>query len=180
MIDSNPGWIDVSEKSREELCTRLTQVFTKFQNVGMMRMKPIETVRRDVRILVETCFSLEKIVSPSAVMAQTTAMGYVPDRQVDASALYKFTNTFLTHCRLLKDFEPPQIECPLSLWWPSETETQNVTGTEIWSQRARSMVTSSAIDGSHYSIMRGSSVRALAGEVEAAIERAESLDDTAN
>ena len=57
LIDSNPGWIDASEKSRQELAVRLTQVFTKFQNVGMMRMKPIEDVRRDVKVLVDTCFA---------------------------------------------------------------------------------------------------------------------------
>lgn len=181
LIDSNPGWIDLSEQSRNELYVRLTQVFTKFQNVGMLRMKPIETVRRDVKILVDTCFSLEKIVCPSDILMQTTAMGYVPDRQIDASALLKFTSTFLTHCRLLKDFKPPQkIECPLGLWWPSESEKQNKKGTEIWTQLAQSTVTDSAIDGSHFSIMRGSSVRVLAGEIEAAIQRSESLDDSAN
>lgn len=176
LIDSNPGWIDASEKSRHELAVRLTQVFTKFQNVGMMRMKPIEDVRRDVKVLVDTCFAQGQHgpVSPTAVMAKTTAMGYVPDRQLDASALLKFTSTFLTHCRLLGDFQPPRIECPLSLWWPSETEAQNKTGTELWSQVAQSTVTTSAIDGSHYSIMRGSSVRVLAAEIEAAMD---SLDD---
>ena len=176
LIDSNPGWTDASEKSREELCIRLAQVFTKFQNIGMMQMKPIETVRRDVRILVDTCFAHQDSVCPSMIMAKTTAMGYVPDRQFDASALMRFTTTFLTHCHLLKDFQPPPIECPLHLWWPSETEKQNKTGTEIWSQRAQSTVTDSAIDGTHYSIMRGTSVRVLAAEVESAIEHTDSLN----
>jgi len=179
LIDSNPDWTVESDTSRNELCLRLAQVFTKFQNIGVMRMKPIETVHRDVAILVDTVLG-DQPVSSSEIMAKTTAMGYVPDRQVDANALNKFTNTFLTHCRLLKNFRPPQVECPLSLWWPSETENENARGTEIWTQRARSTVSASAIKGSHYSIMRGSSVRKMAAELETAIELSESLVGTAN
>ena len=180
LIDSNPSWIVVSEKSRviseqshQQLCTRLAQVFIKFQEIGVMRMKPIESVHRDVSIIVDACLA-DGPVSSTDIMALTTKLGYVPDRQVDANALNKFTNTFLTHSRLLRDFRPPQIQCPLSLWWPSETETENTAGSEIWSQCAQSSVTVSAIQGSHYSIMRGSSVRTLAAELESAIEFSES------
>lgn len=180
LIDSNPSWIVVSgksrvvsEKSHQQLCTRLTQVFSKFQEIGVMRMKPIETVHRDVSTIVDACLA-DGPVSSTDIMALTTRLGYVPDRQVDANALNKFTNTFLTHSRLLRDFQPPQIECPLSLWWPSETENENTAGSEIWSQCAQSTVTESVIEGSHYSIMRGSPVRALAAELESAIEFSES------
>ena len=178
LIDSNPDWTIESDTSRHQLCVRLGQVFAKFQNIGVMRMKPIETVRRDVAILVDTVLG-DSPVSSSEIMAKTTAMGYIPDRQVDANALNKFTSTFLTHCRLLKNFQPPVVECPLSLWWPSETETENTKGTAIWSQRARSTVSVSAIKGSHYSIMRGAPVREMAAELETEIQRAESLVGTA-
>ena len=135
LIDSNPGWILASEKSRGELCVRLAQMFEKFQNIGVMKRKPVETVQRDVAILVDTCLS-DTPVSSTEIMAKTTAMGYVPDHQVDSSVLMKFTNTFLTHCRLLRNFQPPEINCPLSLWWPSETEEENRNGTAIWTERA--------------------------------------------
>ena len=179
LIDSNPSWTLESDTSRSELCARLAQVFEKFQNIGVMRMKPVETVHRDIAILVDTVLGDQPVTS-SDIMAKTTAMGYVPDRQVDANALHKFTNTFLTHCRLLKNFRPPQVLCPLSLWWPSETENENAAGTEIWSQCAQSTFSASAIKGTHYSIMRGSSVRTLAGELESAIELSESLQEAAN
>ena len=177
LIDSNPDWTIESDTSRNQLCVRLAQMFIKFQNIGVMRMKPVETVQRDVAILVDTVLG-DLPISSTEIMAKTTAMGYVPERQVDANALNKFTSTFLTHCRLLKNFQPPVVECPLSLWWPSETENENIKGTAIWSQRAQSKITDSAIDGSHFSIMRGPSVRVLATEVESAIELSESLVDT--
>ena len=178
LIDSNPGWIVVSENSRtlseqsyQQLCTRLAQVFFKFQEIGVMRKKPSETVHRDVSIIVDACLLDDPARSSTEIMALTTKLGYVPDRQVDANALNKFTNTFLAHSKLLRDYRPPQIHCPLSLWWPSETESQNIEGSEIWSQHAHSTVTESVIKGSHYSIMRGASVRKLATELESEIER---------
>lgn len=177
MIDSNPGWTIESEASRNQLCVRVAQMFAKFQNIGVMRKKPAETVQRDVAILVDTALG-DLPISSTQIMAKTTAMGYVPDRQVDVYALNKFTSTFLTHCRLLKNFHPPKVECPLSLWWPSETENENIKGTAIWSQRAQSTITNSEIEGSHFSIMRGPSVRVLAAEVESAIELSESLVNT--
>ena len=136
-------------------------------------MKPIESVNRDVAIIVDACLA-EGPVTSAEIMALTTSMGYVPERQVDANALYKFTNTFLTHSRLLRHFRPPQIECPLGLWWPSETTEENAAGTAIWSRLAQAGVSQSAIKGSHYSIMRGSSARTLATEIELAITNAES------
>ena len=48
-------------------------------------------------------------------------------------------------------------------------------GTDIWTQCAHSTVVESAIEGSHFSIMRGSSVRVLAAEVESAMEQADAL-----
>lgn len=178
LIDSNPGWTIESAASRNQLCVRVAQMFAKFQNIGVMRKKPVETVQRDVAILVDTALG-DLPISSTEIMAKTTAMGYVPDRQVDANALNKFTSTFLTHCRLLKNFQPPKVECPLSLWWPSETKNENIKGTAIWSQRAQSTITDSEIEGSHFSIMRGPSVRVLAAEVESAIELSESLAGTA-
>ena len=181
LIDSNPSWIAVSdraisEKSHQQLCTRLAQMFIKFQNIGVMRMKPIESVNRDVATIVDACLA-EPPVASSEIMALTTEMGYIPDRQVDANVLHKFTSTFLTHSRLLRDFRPPQIECPVSLWWPSETEKENRAGTAIWSQCAQSTLTDSTLNGSHYSIMRGAPVRVLAAEIESAIGVVESPDD---
>ena len=179
LIDSNPSWIAVSdravsEKSHQQLCTRLAQMFIKFQKIGVMRLKPIESVNRDVVTIVDACLT-DPPAASSEIMALTTKLGYVPDRQVDANALHKFTNTFLTHSRLLRDFRPPQIECPVSLWWPSETEDENRAGTAVWSQCAKSTLTESTLDGSHYSIMRGSPVRVLGSEMESAIEHAELL-----
>jgi len=172
LIDSNPNWTVATDASRQELCLRLTQVFTKFQSIGVMQQKPLETVERDVAILVDSCMS-DQPVSPEEAMAITTAMGYVPSRKRDSDLLMKFTNTFLTHCRLLKDFEPPQINCPLHLWWPSEAAHESKSGSELWAREAQSTVSESIIEGSHYSIMRGRSVRVLTAEVEAAIAQSE-------
>ena len=170
LIDSNPGWTAATDISRQELCNRLTQVFTKFQKVGIMQKKPIEVVQRDVGFLVNS-FMGEKSISTDEVMAKTIAMGYVPERQLDASVLTRFTSTFVTHCALLKDFQPPQVHCPLSLWWPSETETENKAGTSIWLNQATHKVSASTIEGSHYSIMRGPAVRVLASELDSAIRQ---------
>ena len=168
LIDSNPSWTTAAETSRQELCLRLTQVFTKFQSVGVMKKKPLEIVQRDVAILVNSCLG-DQPISSTEVMAQTTAMGYVPSRQMETELLKKFTDIFLAHCRLLKDFEPPEIKCPLYLWWPSEASKENQSGAKLWIEKSNSPVSESIIDGSHYSIMRGSAVRVLTAEVEAAI-----------
>lgn len=168
LIDSNPNWTVATDTSRRELCLRLTQVFTKFQSIGVMQQKPLETVERDVAILVDSCMG-DQPLSSVEVMANTTAMGYVPNSKRDSELLMKFTNTFLTHCRLLKDFEPPEINCPLYLWWPSEAAEESKSGSQIWAQNAQSTVTQSMIEGSHYSVMRGSSVRILSEELKAAI-----------
>ena len=168
LIDSNPNWITATDTSRQELCLRLTQVFTKFQSIGVMRQKPLATVQKDVAVLVNSCLN-DQQPSPADIMAKTTAMGYVPSRQTDIDLLMKFTNSFLTHCRLLKDFEPPEINCPLYLWWPSEASKDNESGTKLWGQKSKFPVSESVIDGGHYSIMRGLAVRVLSAEVEAAV-----------
>ena len=174
LIDSNPNWTTATETSHRELCLRLTQVFTKFQSIGVMRQKPLETVQRDVAILVNSCFG-DRRISSTQIMAKTTAMGYVPSRQSDSDILMKFTNTFLTHCRLLKDFEPPEINCPLYLWWPSEALAENESGSKLWVQNSNLPATESVIGGSHYSVMRGSAVRTLSAEVDAAIAHEDAL-----
>ena len=175
LIDSNPNWTVATDTSRQELCLRLTQVFTKFQSIGVMQQKPLETVERDVVTLVDSCMR-EQPISSEEAMAITTAMGYVPSRQRDSDLLMKFTDTFLTHCRLLKDFEPPEINCPLHLWWPSDAAQESKSGSELWARNALSTVSESIIEGSHYSIMRGRSVRVLAAEVEAAIAQSDELN----
>ena len=175
LIDSNPNWTVASNASRQELCLRLTQVFTKFQSIGVMQQKPLETVERDVAVLVDSCMS-DPPVSSAEAMAITTALGYVPSRKRDSELIMKFTDTFLTHCRLLKDFEPPEINCPLHLWWPSDAAHESKSGSEMWAQRAHSTVSESIIEGSHYSIMRGASVRALSAEVEAAIAQCDEVN----
>lgn len=169
LIDSNPGWTGESDASRQELCLRLTQVFTKFQSIGVMKQKPLETVQRDVATLVDACLS-DQPASSDEIMARTTAMGYVPDRGSESGVLMRFTNTFIAHCRLLKGFEPPQVNCPLHLWWPSDAGEENSAGSRIWAQHSNDSVTESVIQGSHYSIMRGVAVRTLGAEVKHAIE----------
>lgn len=171
LIDSDPNWTTATETSRQELCLRLTQVFTKFQSIGVMREKPLEIVQRDVAILVNSCMGNHHI-SPTEVMANTIAMGYVPSRQKDSDLLLKFTNTFLTHCRLLKDFKPPIVNCPLYLWWPSEATPDE---SQPWASKANLTVSESVIEGSHFSIMRGAAVRNLAEELEAAIAHEDAL-----
>lgn len=168
LIDSNPNWTTATETSRQELYLRLTQVFTKFQSIGVMKQKPLETVQKDVAILVDACFG-DQGIRPTEIMAKTTAMGYVPSRQRDADILMKFTHTFFTHCRMLKDFVPPEINCPLYLWWPSDAAKESESGSKLWAQKSNSTVSESIIEGSHYSVMRGSAVRALSTEVVAAI-----------
>jgi len=172
LIDSNPNWVAGSETSRQQLCFRLTQVFAKFQSIGVMHQRPSNLVERDVATLVDMCLSNHSI-SPHVVMEKTMAMGYFSDQQFETSIIMKFTSTFLTHCSLLKDFRPPPINCPLYLWWPSETKGENEIGTDAWSEFTPDKITESVIGGSHYSIMRGSAVRALASEVESAIEQTE-------
>ena len=172
LIDSNPSWTSAEEASRRELSVRLFQVFTKFQNIGLLLKKPVETVRAEVETLIDEWFQTKQI-SAEEVMAKIDALGYIPERQADGKFLLKFAETFLVHVRLLNDFEPPKIDFPLHLWWPSETEKENKIGTEIWASRASAGVTESVITGSHYSIMRGAPVRALAAEVESAIANAE-------
>ena len=176
LIDSNPNWTVATDTSRQELCLRLTQVFTKFQSIGVMQRKPLEIVERDVAVLVDSCMSDQQPISSEEAMAITTAMGYVPSRKRDSDLLMKFTDTFLTHCRLLRDFEPPEINCPLYLWWPSDAAEESKSGSELWSRRAQSTVSESIIEGSHYSIMRGRSVRVLTAEVEAAIAYSDELN----
>jgi len=168
LIDSNPNWTTATETSRRELCLRLTQVFTKFQSIGVMNPKPLETVQKDVAILVDLCLS-GNATSSAEVMVKTEAMGYVPNRKMDAQLLVKFTNGFFAHCRLLKDFEPPEINCPLHLWWPSEASKENEFGARMWIQKSKLTVSETVIEGSHYSIMRGAAVKVLSAEVEAAI-----------
>ena len=175
LIDSNPNWTVATHTSRQELCLRLTQVFTKFQSIGVMQRKPLEIVERDVAVLVDSCMSDQQPISSEEAMAITTAMGYVPSRKRDSDLLMKFTDTFLTHCRLLRDFEPPEINCPLHLWWPSDAAQESKSGSEQWAQKAQSTVSESTIEGSHYSIMRGRSVRVLTAEVEDAIAYSDEL-----
>jgi len=174
LIDSNPAWTGESKTSRHELCVRLKQVFTKFQSVGVLKVAPIDTVERDVATLVDECLGHRQI-SPEEVMAKTTAMGYVPSQQRESDLLLKFTDAFLTHCRLLDGFEAPEVNCPLRVWWPSESKTENEAGSVIWARKSQSDFSESCVEGDHYSIMRGASVRELAKQVEAAINQADSL-----
>lgn len=171
MIDSNPNWTTAAETSRRELRIRLTQVFTQFQKIGLLCEKPIENVQADVEILVAKFFQMEP-VSAHEVLANVKSMGYLPDRQSD-KILLNFSHAFLVHIQLLNDFKVPKIEVPLHLWWPSETEEENQRGATMWSEQAVAGVTQSMISGSHYSMMRGPSVRTLAAEVETAIAQGE-------
>jgi len=172
LIDSNPNWTTAAETSRRELRVRLFQVFTKFQKIGLLLEKPVEAVQADVEILVAKFFQTEP-VSADEVLAKVNSMGYVPDRQFDGNLLLKFSDAFLMHIQLLNDFQVPKIDVPLHLWWPSETQEENKIGAAMWSEQAASTVTQSVIAGSHYSMMRGPSVRTLAAEVEAAIAKGE-------
>jgi len=169
LIDSNPSWTVAAETSRRELCLRLEQVFTKFQSIGMMKTKPIETVQKDVSVLVDACFE-DSSVSSEDVMEQIDAMGYIPSDCPELGMLSKFACTFLAHIRLMADFQPPQIDCHLHLWWPSEAISENELGSSLWEDHARWDVTESIVEGSHYSIMRGPTVRLLASEIDAALD----------
>ena len=169
LIDSNPGWTTAVDTSRRELRLRLEQVFTKFQSIGMMKAKPIEIVQKDVTVLVDDCFS-DLTISSDAVMKQIDAMGYIPSGSSELAVLSKFARTFLAHCHLLADFQPPRIQCPLYLWWPSESVGENELGTSLWEDHASSAVTESIVKGSHYSIMRGPTVRLLASEIDTALQ----------
>ena len=177
LIDSNPTWTTATETSRRELCLRLAQVFTKFQSIGVLRQKPLETVQKDVAILVDSCLG-KRSTSGADVMANIKVMGYIPSRDRDAQLLMKFANSFLAHCRLLKDFEPPEINCPLYLWWPSEASKENESGAKMWIQKSNLTVSESVIEGSHYSIMRGAAVKVLSAEVEAAIAHEDALQSS--
>jgi thioesterase domain-containing protein len=174
LIDSNPAWIGDSKTSRHELCVRLKQVFTKFQSVGVLKPKPTDTVERDVANLVDACLG-SRHISPEEVMSKTAALGYFPSHQRESEMLLKFTDAFLSHCRLMECFVAPKVECPLRVWWPSESKLENEAGSTIWAKKSQTDFAESCIEGDHYSIMRGASVRELAKQVEAAIREADSL-----
>jgi thioesterase domain-containing protein len=175
LIDSNPSWTVAAETSRRELCLRLEQVFTKFQSIGMIKTKPLETVQRDVAVLVDACLG-DSSMSSKEVMSQIDAMGYLPSASSELAILSKFANTFLAHCHLLADFLPPQIDCPLHLWWPSDSISENELGSSLWEDHASFGVTESIVEGSHYSIMRGPTVRLLASEIDAALDAARNAE----
>ena len=174
LIDSNPAWTSGAKTSRHELCVRMKQVFTKFQSVGVLTEQPIDTVDRDVAILVDACLGSRQI-SPKEVVARTAAMGYVPSHQLESDMLLKFTDAFLSHCRLMEGFQAPEVDCPLRIWWPSESKRENEAGSLIWASKSQTDFAESCIEGDHYSMMRGASVRELAKQVEAAIKEADSL-----
>lgn len=175
LIDSNPGWTAAAETSRRELSLRLEQVFTKFQSIGMLKPKPMETVHRDVSFLAEACLG-NPSVSSEEVMDQIDELGYLPSGPSELAILSKFANTFLAHCHLLGDFKPCQIDCPLHLWWPSESISESQLGSSLWEDHASLPITESIVEGSHYSIMRGPTVRQLAREIDAVIDGVEAAE----
>ncbi len=175
LVDSNPGWTVAAETSQRELCLRLEQVFTKFQSIGMLTAKPIETVQKDVAVLVDACLA-DKSMSSEDVMDQIDEMGYLPSGSAEVAMLSKFANTFLAHCNLLADFQPPKIDCPLHLWWPSEATSESESGASLWEDHATLGVTESIVEGSHYSIMRGPTVRLLASEIDAVLEQKNAVE----
>lgn len=175
LIDSNPGWTAAAETSHRELCLRLEQVFTKFQSAGILKAKPMETVQKDISFLADACLG-DSSMSSEAVMDQIDEMGYLPSGPTELAILSKFASTFLAHCNLLADFKPPQIDCPLHLWWPSESISESQIGSSLWEDHASSSVTESIVEGSHYSIMRGPTVRQLAREIDAVIDSIEAAE----
>ena len=175
LIDSNPSWTAAAETSHRELCLRLEQVFTKFQSIGMMKEKPIETVQQDVVVLVDACLE-DMSMSSEDVMDRIGAMGYLPSGSSELAILSKFASTFMAHCNLLADFNTPEINCPLHLWWPSESVSENELGASLWEDHASQAVSESIVEGSHYSIMRGTTVRLLASEIDAAIDKVDAAE----
>ena len=171
LIDSNPNWTATSDVSRRELYLRMEQVFTKFQSVGMLKQRPLEQVQADVATLVDTCLGDDSMTSENA-MALIDEMGYLPKADNDVAFLSKFASTFLAHCHLIRAFRPPMIDCPLHLWWPSESVRTNQLGSSLWKSVAGDIVTESIVKGSHYSIMRGPTIRAVAAEIDTALENA--------
>lgn len=169
LIDSNPNWTAATETSHRELCLRLEQVFTKFQSIGMLKAKPIETLQQDISVLVDACFK-NPSVSAEEVMDQIDGMGYLPSDSSEIGILSKFASTFMAHISLMEGFKLPQIACPLHLWWPSESVSASDLGSSLWEENAALEVTESIVEGSHYSIMRGPTVRQLASEIDAALE----------
>ena len=170
LIDSNPGWTVATKTSQRELYLRLEQVFTKFQSIGMMQEKPIETVQKDVAVLVDACFG-DRSMSAQDVMNRIDEMGYLPSGEAEVAMLSRFAHTFFAHCSLLDDFDPPSINCPVHIWWPSEVINESELGSSLWEKRADSEVAESIVEGSHYSIMRGPTVRQLAREIDAVFDR---------
>ncbi len=169
LIDSNPSWTAAAETSQRELCLRLEQVFTKFQSIGILKAKPMERVQKDISFLANACLG-DSSMSSEAVIDQIDEMGYLPSGSSERAILSKFTSTFLAHCNLLADFTPNPIDCPLHLWWPSESISESELGSSLWADHASSTVTESIVEGSHYSIMRGPTVRQLANEIDAVID----------
>lgn len=175
LIDSNPSWTAASETSRRELCRRLEEVVAKFQSIGIMKAKPFETVQKDIAVLVDACMG-DSSMSLEDVMGHIDGMGYLPSGSSELAMLSKFASTFLVHCNLLADFTPTQIDCPLHLWWPSESISENELGSSLWEDHVSLGVTESIVEGSHYSIMRGPTARLLASEIDAVIDKVDAAE----
>ena len=175
LIDSNPGWTAAAESSHRELCLRLEQVFTKFQSIGILKAKPMETVKKDISFLADECLG-DSSMSSDDVMDRIDEMGYLPSGPSEIAIMSKFTSTFLAHCNLLSDFKPPQIDCALHLWWPSESISESQLGSSLWEDHASLPVTESIVEGSHYSIMRRPTVRQLAREIDAVIDSVDAAE----
>ena len=175
LIDSNPSWTAASETSRRELCRRLEEVVAKFQRLGIMKVKPFETVQKDIAVLVDACMG-DSSMSLEDVMGHIDGMGYLPSGSSELAMLSKFASTFLVHCNLLADFTPTQIDCPLHLWWPSESISENELGSSLWEDHVSLGVTESIVEGSHYSIMRGPTARLLASEIDAVIDKVDAAE----
>lgn len=165
LIDSGLDWTGDGDGTREEIAVRLMEVSFHFQKIGLLNTVDRKQVRHDVEQIVDRCLGSER-VSADDLMSELTERGYQTRTATDQQLLMKFIFNFLTHCNMLRQFQPGYVDADMHLWWPSDINNQNRG--DQWQALANTTI-QSTIAGSHYTIMREPHVREIALQINHAI-----------
>lgn len=164
LVDSDIRWIKANDMSRRELNIRLHQLSRKFQEIGIFNPTPDSKVETDVKEIVENCFESSEI-SPVDLMQDLQSRGYTNSENPHANLLCQFIARFLTHCKLLKNFDAGRIEVPMKLWWPTDPASDPISRRRAWQKHAVHEIEEYQLKGSHYSIMRMPTLNKLSGQI---------------
>ena len=165
LIDCGLDWTGDGEGTREEIVTRLMEVSFHFQKIGLLNSVDRTQVRCDVEQIVDRCLGSER-VSADELMDELTQRGYQTRTASDQQLLMKFIFNFLTHCNMLRQFQPTFVDTDMHLWWPSEINNKNRG--DQWRALCKNTI-QSTISGSHYTIMREPHVREIALQINQAM-----------